>query len=297
MTGQEGDEPRQRRRTLRLTCSLTADFRIRAPNRAMCEVLGYTYAELDLAPSWALLRPHDIPLASEPDAHPKLIAVRNGEIAAETYTSWMESKDGKRIDFDATWTWNPINLEWDIVMEVEDTQAVYVEYDIDTELDTELVETWITRMRERQQRVQERVRQAALRQTALRVEDMYIGALSTADQERETRKVIREMVQEEVLQIIHARPTKAGGAPGNPPRGGGPRPKYDSDALVREIARVYIETEDAWALTVEAVSKKLDLSVNGLKGSLIRYKLLTEGERLKDVVHRIGMRALEALDH
>jgi hypothetical protein len=88
-------------------------------------------------------------------------------------------------------------------------------------------------------------------------------------------------------------------APGNPPRRrGGPLPKYaDSDALVREIARVYIETEDAWALTVEAVSKKLDLSVNGLKGSLIRYKLLTEGERLKDVVHRIGMRALEALDH
>jgi PAS domain-containing protein len=177
MTGQ-GDEPRQRR-TLRLTCSLTADFRIRAPNRAMCEVLGYTYAELDGAPSWALLRPHDIPLASEPDAHPKLIAVRNGEIAAETYTSWMESKDGKRIDFDATWTWNPINLEWDIVMEVEDTQAVYVEYDIDPET----LETYIARiperMREQQHRIQERVRQAALQ-----AEDADAGALSADARER-----------------------------------------------------------------------------------------------------------------
>jgi hypothetical protein len=50
---------------------------------------------------------------------------------------------------------------------------------------------------------------------------------------------------------------------------------------------------------VKAVCDKLEphLSVNALKGNLIRYKILTEGEQLKDVVHRIGMRALEALDH
>jgi hypothetical protein len=290
MTGQ-GDEPRQRR-TLRLTCSLTADFRIRAPNRAMCEVLGYTYAELDGAPSWALLRPHDIPLASEPDAHPKLIAVRNGEIAAETYTSWMESKGGKRIDFDATWTWNPINLEWDVVMEVEDTQAVHAAYDIDPEK----LEAYFERMRVRQHRIQERVRQAALQ-----AEDADAVALSADARERELRKVIREMMQQEILEYLTPAQMKPADAPAAPsPHGGGPRPKYPSgDALVREIARVYIETEDAWALTVKAVCDKLEphLSVNALKGNLIRYKILTEGEQLKDVVHRIGMRALEALDH
>jgi PAS domain-containing protein len=273
---------------IRLTCSITPSGHIVSPNQMMTVALGYSREELEGATVGALLRPGENVRETESDIFRKFDAVRSGETARETFSSFMIAKGGARVEVTSSVAWNSLFERWDIVAEV-DANRMPSHPQFATPLDRVPMLEWL--VAQQQQR---------LRELALQVQDR----MASDAQERHLRSVARDIVHETLLDYDAEHPiTPLKKADRGEHHGGAPRKYDDPEEVVRQAAALMASADDFWGMTVQDVCDGLDpkLTRNQLIEYLVRAGRMRKAEKgkrgdsLKETLRVLGREALERL--